>query len=117
MGPVDAAGNKGIVASGEWEMAARAGIAGSKLSVAALAEVCFRNERLVNFVTVLSFPRDVVKVSSDLQPMNVASAMFGRRARSPMPIDTRERNKAGCWGLTGAPGKAGAIQRVKVPPG
>jgi len=59
MGLVNLADNSGIAASGEWEKAARAGTAGNKLSVAAVAEVCLRNERRVSFVTAFSFPRDV----------------------------------------------------------
>ncbi len=42
-------------------MAAKAGTAGSKPSVAAPTEVCLRNERRVSFVTTFSFPYDVIK--------------------------------------------------------
>src|SRR6266851_6795561 len=61
MGPVNVADDSGAAASGECGMAARAGMVGSKPSVAALTEVCFRNERRVSLVTVLSFPCDVVR--------------------------------------------------------
>jgi hypothetical protein len=54
--PGEAADNRGAAACGERPMAATAGIAGSTLRVAAPTGVCCRNERRVNFVTVLSFP-------------------------------------------------------------
>lgn len=40
MEPVDVADNWGAAASGEWQMAAKAGVAGSRLRVAALIGVC-----------------------------------------------------------------------------
>jgi hypothetical protein len=59
MEPVSGAGPSFTPASGVCEKAAKAGKAGTKLSVAAVAEVCLRNERRLSFVTVFSFRRGI----------------------------------------------------------
>jgi hypothetical protein len=55
MEPAPVADDPGATASGGWPVAAKAGIAGSTLRVAAPNGACCRSERRVRFDTVVSF--------------------------------------------------------------